>query len=122
MTTREQVQRPIRNLLQYLPRLPLNGEKKIDFPGADAELLVAIADDAETTVGVFHYGIGAIGHLLSQSAVAIEDGTMGADCVESLGYLLAELSEFSAGIMILAAQRRRETQDCRPQLSKRPAL
>ena len=122
MAEREQAQRPIRNLLRYLPRLPLKKSQDIDFEGADAELLVAIADDAETTVGVFHHGIGAIGHLLSQSAVAIEDGTVGADCVESLGYLLAELSEFSAGIMILAAQCRRETQDYRPQLSKRPAI
>lgn len=121
MTTREQAQRPIRNLLQYLPRLPFNGEKDIDFPGADAELLVAIADDAETTVSVLHHGVGAIGHLLSQSAVAIEDGTVSADCVESLGYLIAELGDLGAGCMTLAAQCRHETHDYRPQLTKRPA-
>lgn len=122
MTTREQAQRPIRNLLQNLPRLPLKKSQDIDFEGADAELLVAIADDAETTVSVLHRGIGAIGHLLSQSAVAIEDGTVSADCVESLGFLLAEWSEFSAGIMTLAAKCRRETHDYRPQLTKRSAL
>lgn len=121
MTTREQAQRPIRNLLQYLPRLPLNGEQSIDFPSADAELLVAIADDAETTVSVLHHGVGAIGHLLSQSAVAIEDGTVSADCVESLGYLIAELGDLGAGCMALAAQCRHETHDYLPQMTKRPA-
>ena len=121
MGEREQTQRPIRNLLKYLPRLPLKKSQEIDFEGADAELLVAIADDAETTVSVLHYGVGAIGHLLSQAAVAIEDGSVSADCVESLGYLIAELGDLGAGCMTLAAQCRRETHDCRPQLMKRPA-
>jgi len=49
-------------------------------------------------------GIGAIGHLLAHSAVAIEDGTIGADCIESLGFLVAELGDLSAACMTLAAQ------------------
>lgn len=122
MGERVQAQRPIRSLLKYLPRLPLKKSQEIDFEGADAELLVAIADDAETTVSVLHYGVGAIGHLLSQAAVAIEDGSVSADCVESLGYLIAELGDLGAGCRTLAAQCRRETHDYRPQLAKRPAL
>ena len=117
MGTREQAQRPLRDLLRRLPKLPLTPTQDIDFAGcADAELLVAIADDAETTVSVLHHGVGAIGHLLAHSAVVIEDGTISADCVESLGFVLAELADLAAGCMTLAAQCRREVHDYQPQL------
>lgn len=118
MGTREQAQRPLRDLLRRLPLLPLTPTQDIDFEGADAELLVAIAiaDDAETTVSVLHHGVGAIGHLLAHSAVVIEDGTISADCVESLGFVLAELADLAAGCMTLAAQCRREVHDYQPQL------
>ena len=111
MATREQAQRPLRDLLKRLPKLPLTPTQDIDFEGADAELLVAIADDAETTVSVLHHGVGAIGHLLSQAAVAIEDGTVSADCIESLGFLIAELGDLGAGCLTLATQCRRGVHD-----------
>lgn len=114
MPTREQAQRPLRDLLQRLPRLPLKVTKDIDFEAADADLLVALADDAETTVNVLHHGVGAIGHLLAHSAVAIEDGSISADCVESLGYLIAELGDLGAGCMALAARCRALTFDYTP--------
>ncbi len=116
MGTREQAQRPLRDLLRRLPTLPLTPTQDIDFAGADAKLLAAIADDAETTVSVLHHGVGAIGHLLAHSAVVIEDGTISADCVESIGFLLAELADLAAGCMTLAAQSRREVHDYQPQL------
>ena len=116
MSTREQAQRPLRDLLQRLPKLPLTPTQDIDFAGADAKLLVAIADDAETTVSVLHHGVGAIGHLLAHSAVVIEDGTISADCIESIGFLLAEISDLGAGCVVLAAECRREIHDYQPQL------
>lgn len=116
MGPREQAQRPLRDLLRRLPLLPLKPTHDIDFEGADAELLVSIADDAETTVSVLHHGVGAIGHLLAHSAVVIEDGTISADCIESLGFLIAELGDLGAGCMTLAAQCRREVHDYQPQL------
>ena len=116
MSPREQAQRPLRDLVQRLPKLPLTATQDIDFGGADAELLVAIADDAETTVSVLQHGVGAIGHLLANSSAVIEDGTISADCIESLGFLIAELGDLGAGCMTLAAQCRREVHDYQPQL------
>lgn len=39
---------------------------------------------------------GAIGHLMAQSAPELEDGTVSADTLEALGWLLAELGELGA--------------------------
>ena len=116
MSTREQAQRPLRDLLQRLPRLPMKSNEEIDFDAADADLLVAIANDAEITVNVLQRGVGAIGHMLAESAVAIEDGTISADCIESLGFLQAEVMELSAHCLTLAARCRQQTYDNCPEL------
>ena len=39
--------RPMRNILQYLPMLPMTKTQQIDFAAADPAMLVALADDAE---------------------------------------------------------------------------
>lgn len=111
VSTRTTAMRPLRDLLARLPLLPTNSTQQIDFPAADARLLVAIRDDAETTIKVIHRGISVIGDLLSQSAVPIEDGTISSDAVESLGFLLSELGDGAAALMTLAAQCRHETSD-----------
>ena len=114
MGTRTEALRPMRDLLVRLPRLPMTRKQEIDFPAADPALLVAIAEDAETTMNVIHRGVGAIGHLLAHSAVVIEDGTISADCIENFGYLMAELGDMAAGCMTLATRCRRETSDYQP--------
>lgn len=114
MNTREQALRPLRDLIRRLPQLPLNGAHEIDFAAADADLLVVVGDAAEITVNVIHHGVGAVGHLLAHSAVAIEDGSISADCVESLGYLLAEISDLATECMTLAARCRQSTYDYTP--------
>lgn len=45
---------------------------------------------------VIQLGLGAIGHLLTHAAVQVEDRTIPADCMESLGTLMAELSELAS--------------------------
>ena len=104
----------MRRLFKCLPTLPLNGENMIDFPAADPALLVMLADDAQITMRVIQQGVGAIGHLLAQSGVAIEDGTIDSSTVESIGYLLAEISDLSVDCMVLACKCRRETVDYQP--------
>lgn len=121
MVSRANAVRPLRSLLQQLPKLPLTKKQEIDFPAADPALLVAIAEDAETTMHVIHLGIGAIGGLLASASVEIEDGTVGADSVESLGYLMAELGDLAAGAMVLAARCRQETTDYTPRRATKPA-
>jgi hypothetical protein len=82
----------MQGLLARLPLLPLTGTKEVDFQAADPDLLVSLADDAETTMNTINQGVGAIDHLLAHSAVVIEDGTIGADSIESLGFLLSEVN------------------------------
>lgn len=114
MASRMEAIRPMRDLLARLPKLPVNRKQEIDFAAADPALLVAIAEDAEILMGAMHNGVGAIGQLLANSAVMVEDGTISADCMESLGFLIAELGDMAAGCMTLAAHCRRETADYNP--------
>lgn len=114
-----QATRPMRDLMANLPRLPLTKKQEIDFQAASPDLLVAIGDDAETAMNVIHMGIGALGQLLAHSAVVIEDGTIGADCVEHIGFLMSELGDLAARCMTLAARCRRETLDYSPEITNR---
>jgi len=106
---------PMRDLLKRLPLLPSTVQQEIDFPAADVSTLVAIGDDAQTTIQVIHHGIASIGTLLAHSAAVIEDGTVWAADIESLGYLLAELGDMAAALMTLSAQCRQQTFDFTPE-------
>lgn len=55
-----------------------------------------IADHAEASMRVIQLGLAAIGHLLAQSAVQVEERTIPSESVESLGVLMAELGELAA--------------------------
>jgi hypothetical protein len=106
--------RPMRRFMRTLPKLTMTNEKQLDLKAADPALLVILADDACATASMILRGIGAIGHLLSHSAVAIEDSTIGADSIESLGFFIAEISDLSADAMILSTLCRREIADYQP--------
>ncbi|OYU26376.1 MAG: hypothetical protein CFE41_16600 [Burkholderiales bacterium PBB2] len=82
----------------------------VDYTAADPHLLVAIRDDAEMTMRMIHAGLAAIGNLMAHSAASIEDGSIAADCLESLGYLMAELGDMASGFMVMAACCRRATE------------
>lgn len=45
---------------------------------------------------VIQLGLAAIGHLLAQSAVQVEERSIPSESIESLGTLLAELGELAA--------------------------
>ena len=115
MTYRTQATRPMRDLLKRLPMLPKTSTMEIDFPAADVSLLVSIGDDSQTIVQVIHGGLAAVGLLLAHSAPVIEDGTIGADDVECIGFLLADLADLSASLITLSAQCRRQTFDFVPE-------
>jgi hypothetical protein len=85
----------------------------VDYKGTDPAILAIVADAAEISMNVLHKGIGSIGDLLAHSAVAIEDGSIGADSIESLGYLMAELGVLAADCMVLASRCRIESADDR---------
>ena len=86
MAFKHEAQRPMRSLLARLPLLPLTARKEIDFEAAEPSLLVALLDDAETTMNTINRGVGAIGLLLAASSHQVADGTICADTIESLGF------------------------------------
>lgn len=106
--------RPMRNILQCLPRLPITKAQEIDFPAADPAMLVALADDAEMMMRAIYSGLGAIGQLLANSALMIEDGTISADCIEALGWFQSEMADMAHHFMVLATHCRHETADYTP--------
>ena len=105
---------PMRDLLQWLPMLPMTSDQQVDYQAADPGVLAVIGAAAETTMNVLHNGIGSIGNLLAHSAVAIEDGSISSDSVEALGHLMATLGALAAGSMVLASRCRRELADYQP--------
>ncbi len=106
--------RPMRRMLSNLPKLPTTNDLSVDFPAADPALLLCIAEDAETLMAVMHLGVGSIGQMLAQSALALEDGTTSADCLEALGFLMAELGDMAASCMTLAGHCRLQIIDYDP--------
>ena len=94
----------MKQLLEHLPHLEFSDSGCINASRSSPALFHSIADHAETTLSTIHQGLGAIGHLLAHSAVPIEDGTIGADSLESLGFLMAELGDLAATCMTLAAR------------------
>lgn len=115
MVHRIEAIRPMRDLLIRLPKLPVNLQQEIDFPAADPAMLVAIAEDAEMLMGATQMGLGAIGQLLANSAVMIEDGTVSANSIEALGLLMSEMADMAHHCMGLAVHCRHETADYSPQ-------
>lgn len=77
--------RPLRSLFQHLSQRDPSpyGRQRI-------------VDHAATSMRLIHLGLSGIGHLLAQSAVQVEERTISAEAVESLGRLMAELSELAA--------------------------
>jgi hypothetical protein len=104
-------QKPMRELLELLRQLA--PDNRCEFSELTTEHSQAqIAANAATVMSVCNHGMAAIGHLLAQSAPVIEDGTIGADTVEALGWLLAELGDMAAYCMVLAVQQRPPNDTC----------
>lgn len=98
-----EVERPLRTLVEQLPRLATGTGGEVDFANSPAALLASIAENAETGAALMGRGLSAVGCLLAYSAVEIEDGSITSDSVEALGWLLAELGDIAAVCFVLAA-------------------
>ena len=98
---------PVRDLLSKLrqvqPEVTITGTTAIPH-----RLRAPMAESAETVMAVCQNGMAALGQLLAHSSPVIEDGTVGADSVEALGWLIAELGDMTAYCLVLAAECRRE--------------
>lgn len=87
--------RPIRQLFRQLPVLT-QGQ---DSAGA----LVVLADSAESSMRTIHLGLAALGQLVARSSLDIQDGSISAESMENLGFLMAELGDLAAECMRIAS-------------------
>ncbi len=106
-STRTIAVHPMRDLLIQLRKV----QPEVTITGTTAiphRLRAPMAESAETVMAVCQNGMAALGHLLAHSSPVIEDGTVGADSVEALGWLIAELGDMTAYCLVLAAECRRD--------------
>lgn len=106
--------RPLRSLLLLLPLLNAQPGSKVTYEMVDPALLVQLAEDAEAVIGTVQLGSSAIGQLMAHAAPEIEDRTVCSDTVEALGWLLSELNDAAATLMVLTAECRHSTVDYAP--------
>jgi len=103
---RTQADHPMRELLNQLrqvqPEVTITGVTDIPH-----RLRTPLAETAETVMAVCQNGMAALGQLMAHSSPVIEDGTVGAESVESLGWLLSELGDLSGYCLVLASECRR---------------
>ena len=116
--TGDEVPRPMRDLILQLPLLNVTPTLEIDYPAADAALLVQVADNAETAMHVVQLGLSAVGRLVVRGAAEVESGEISGDAIEALGWLMSELGEFSATAFALASACRRFTRASAPYQSR----
>ena len=103
---RTQTDHPMRELLNQLRQI----QPEVTITGITAiphRLRTPLAAAAETVMAVCQNGMAAVGQLMAHSSPVIEDGTVGADSVESLGRLLSELGDLSGYCLVLASECRR---------------
>lgn len=103
---RTQTDHPMRDLMNQLrqvqPEVTITGLTVIPY-----RLRAPLAESAETVMAVCQNGMAAVGQLMAYSSPVIEDGTVGADSVESLGWLISELGDLSGYCLVLASECRR---------------
>lgn len=106
--------RPIHDLMLRLPALVAMSDGGIDFAASKPELMANIAVDAANTMRTMHKGIAAIGHLLALASPEIETQEISGELVESVGWLLNELSDLAVVADYLATTCRRYTHGYSP--------
>ncbi|WP_162594488.1 hypothetical protein [Variovorax sp. PBL-E5] len=84
----------------------------MDLRASSPILVREVADRAERAAQALNLGTAAIGAILPFAAPEIEDGTVAMGTVEALGWLLSELGEMGATLLVLAAACRRVGRRC----------
>lgn len=111
---------PLKDCLHLLPWLPIQTDGRIDYPAADPDLLLRLTHCATAGSQGIQLGIASIGRLLVHIAPEIGLGEVPAEAMESLGWLLAELGDVAAALMVLSAACRRHIIDYQPDTVRRP--
>lgn len=113
-----EVRRPLRDLMLSLPHLQVRTEFNIDYESAEPALLDQIGTNADITMRTIHRGTAAIGRLLVAVSPEVGTGELPADCMEALGWLLAEMGDLAATAHSLSAGCQRYLSDYAPRTPK----
>jgi lysozyme family protein len=76
---------------------------ELDLVHSSPTVLSSLIENADACAGAFNLGLSTIGQLVAHAAVEVEDGTIGAESIEALGWMLAELGNVAAFCVELAA-------------------
>lgn len=102
------------NFLLLTPRLPITPTGEVDYLAAAPALLMQLAEAADASLLLIHISTSAIGRLLAQASTAAFSQEDGADHVEAIGWLVAELNDVAATAHKISAACRRLTYDYAP--------
>lgn len=91
----------------HLPRLKVSEQGELDLLAAPPSLLLTLAENAEEAAACITRGTSAIGSMIAHCTLEIEDGVLGHDAVEALGWMLSELGAVGSECITLAMQCRR---------------
>lgn len=73
-----------------------------DLRATDEAVLERLATHAQASAAAMNLGMSAVGSLMACAAPECEDKSIGADAIEALGWLLAELGATTALLIRLA--------------------
>lgn len=113
--------RPARELLLRLSLLPTASDHRIDYDAANPEVLLALADSAETVIATFNHGLSAMGIILAHASPEV-GSEIGSDTIESLGWFMAETADMAASLLNLARACRHYTADYAPPKPQRAPI
>jgi hypothetical protein len=113
-----EARRPLRDLMLSLPHLNVRLEYHLDYESAEPALLYQIGTNADITMRTIHRGTAAIGRLLVAVSPECGTGELPADCIEALGFLLAEMGDLAVTAHSLSAGCQRYVSDYVPRTPK----
>lgn len=113
--------RPARELLLRLSLLPTATDHRIDYDAANPEVLLALADSAETVIATFNHGLSAMGIILAHASPEV-GSEIGSDTIESLGWFIGEVADMAASLLSLAHACRHHTADYSPPQPKKAPM
>lgn len=113
--------RPARELLLRLSLLPTASDHRIDYDAANPEVLLALADSAETVIATFNHGLSAMGIILAHASPEV-GSEIGSDTIESLGWFIGEAADMAASLLSLARACRQHTTDYSPPQPKKAPM
>ena len=113
--------RPMRELLLRLPLLPTTPDHRIDYEAADADLLLELADKAETVMNTINLGLSAVGTILAHASPEVGSEISGYT-IEYLGWHIADSADAAAALLTLVHACRHHTTDYTPPQPKKAPM